>query len=232
MRRAFSIISALLVIAASSGTGLAYRDYFTPEQKAQAADREAARGVTVRGQDLSAETQRRGQDMASATAAAGRAVTLRGQDLSAETARRGQDLTDARAAKTAAGKGGPNAAAIIAKLEDLSGKINTAEGLTAKAGGMIRRGMAAANYDNDVAQYEALVSGMIPMVARALGHTGVLTQQDVDSVRDLFPRPGDSKSLAASKLANVKTLMQSAPADGAAEPDPAAPTPKKKNPFQ
>jgi hypothetical protein len=37
MRRAFSIISAFLVIAASSGTGLAYRDYFTPEQKAQLA---------------------------------------------------------------------------------------------------------------------------------------------------------------------------------------------------
>ncbi|HJR75565.1 MAG TPA: HEAT repeat domain-containing protein [Nitrospiraceae bacterium] len=38
MRRAFSIIGTLLVIAASSyGTGLAYRDYFTPEQKAQLA---------------------------------------------------------------------------------------------------------------------------------------------------------------------------------------------------
>jgi hypothetical protein len=37
MRRAFSITGALLVIAASYGTGLAYRDYFTPEQKAQLA---------------------------------------------------------------------------------------------------------------------------------------------------------------------------------------------------
>lgn len=38
MRRAFSSITgALLVIAASYGTGLAYRDYFTPEQKAQLA---------------------------------------------------------------------------------------------------------------------------------------------------------------------------------------------------
>jgi len=39
MRRAFSITGAFLVIAALSlyGTGLAYRDYFTPEQKAQLA---------------------------------------------------------------------------------------------------------------------------------------------------------------------------------------------------
>ena len=37
MRRAFSITAALFVIAASYGTSLAYRDYFSPEQKAQLA---------------------------------------------------------------------------------------------------------------------------------------------------------------------------------------------------
>ena len=37
MRRAFSIIAVLLLMAASYDSGLAYRDYFTPEQKAQLA---------------------------------------------------------------------------------------------------------------------------------------------------------------------------------------------------
>jgi hypothetical protein len=49
------------------------------------------RAVTVRGQDLSAETSRRGQDIAAQTAREGHALT-----------RRGQDLTDARARETIA----------------------------------------------------------------------------------------------------------------------------------
>lgn len=47
------------------------------------------RDVTVRGQDLSAQTQRRGQDISASTA-------LRGQDMSAATTRRGQDMTNDR----------------------------------------------------------------------------------------------------------------------------------------
>jgi hypothetical protein len=121
-------------------------------------------------------------------------------------------------AKEAGGKAGPNVGAILSEIETLSTKINTGEGNPmTNVAGMIRRGRAAGNMDNDVAQYQALISGMIPMVARAVGHTGVLTQQDVDSVRAMFPRVGDNKALAAKKMATIKSLIGSV---GAAPPPP------------
>ena len=45
------------------------------------------------------------------------------------------------------------------------------------------------------------------MVARAVGHSGVLTQADVDSVRALFPQVGDNQALAKSKISRVKALL-------------------------
>jgi len=54
-----------------------------------------ARGqdITVRGQDIGAQTATRGQDIGAATAAAGREVTVRGQDIGAATAAAGQAIT-------------------------------------------------------------------------------------------------------------------------------------------
>ena len=66
-------------------------------------------GTAVRGQDITA----RGQDIGASTAAAGQGVTVRGQDLTAGTATRGQDISattatrgqDIGAATAAAGQG-------------------------------------------------------------------------------------------------------------------------------
>ena len=80
---------------------------------------------------------------------------------------------------------------VLRAVSDLSEKINTQQGLIAKMAGGAAKVAAQANYNDDVAEYEALVLGFTPLVARALGHTGVLTEQDVQSVRSLFPRPGD-----------------------------------------
>ena len=55
-------------------------------------------GTAVRGQDITA----RGQDIGAATAAAGQGVTVRGQDIGAATTTRGQDIG---AATAAAGQG-------------------------------------------------------------------------------------------------------------------------------
>jgi len=96
---------------------------------------------------------------------------------------------------------------ILDGISELSEKINTGKGLMAKISGGVERARAEANYNDDVAEYEALISGFTPMVARAVGHTGVLTQQDVDSVRALFPRPGDSKSLRDRKIKRIKTVL-------------------------
>lgn len=96
----------------------------------------------------------------------------------------------------------------MASVSELADKINTGSGLIAKASGALERAKAKANYDDDVAEYQALVQAFTPLWARALGHTGVLTQQDVDSAREALPKPGDSKTLKDRKIARIKTLMK------------------------
>lgn len=96
---------------------------------------------------------------------------------------------------------------ILSGISELSEKINTGNGVIAKIAGGVERAKAQANLNDDVAEYEALISGFTPMIARAVGHTGVLTEQDVQSVRKLFPSPGDSKSLRDRKISRIKTIL-------------------------
>ena len=100
-----------------------------------------------------------------------------------------------------------NAAPVLKSMEELSEKINTLQGLKAKAVGEKAKLEAELNLNDNVAEYEALISGFTPLVARSLGHTGVLTEQDVQSVKALFPKPGDSKSLRDRKVARVKSII-------------------------
>lgn len=98
-------------------------------------------------------------------------------------------------------------APVVASIAELSEKINTGQGALAKITGGAARLAAKANLDDDVAEYEALVSGFTPLVARAVGHVGVLTEQDVQSVRALFPNPTDSKSLRDRKINRLKQII-------------------------
>jgi hypothetical protein len=142
--------------------------------------------------------------------------------VGAEVLRRGGKLWP-KAAAGGAKAGGPNFVAILSEIDTLSRRINTqGAGPGSNVAGATRRGMAAMNLDNDVAEYESLVLGMIPMVARAVGHTGQLTQQDVDSVRALFPQVGDNETLARNKLARVKSLIGAAAGAAPAAAAPAA----------
>lgn len=120
--------------------------------------------------------------------------------------------------KTTAKASGPAAVdAILGEITALSERINTSRGGPgANLSGAARRGAAALNMDNEVSEYQALVEGFIPMVARAVGHTSVLTQQDVDSVRALFPQVGDNQALAQSKLARVRRILSAMQEPGAA----------------
>jgi hypothetical protein len=54
----------------------------------------------------------------------------------------------------------------------------------------------------------------------------VLTQQDVDSVRAMFPRVGDGKTLASNKLNRIDKLIGGGSAPAAA-PEPAPPAAAK-----
>jgi hypothetical protein len=96
---------------------------------------------------------------------------------------------------------------VLQSITELSEKINTSQGVIAKLSGGAEKLKAQANLNDDVAEYQALISGFTPLVARSLGHTGVLTEQDVQSVRKLFPDPSDSKSLRDRKIARIRTIV-------------------------
>lgn len=100
---------------------------------------------------------------------------------------------------------------ILSGIEELSEKINTGQGVMAKITGAVERAKAEANLNDDIAEYNALVSGFTPMVARGLGHTGVLTEQDVESVKKMFPQAEDSKSLRDRKVKRIRTILMGTP---------------------
>jgi len=96
---------------------------------------------------------------------------------------------------------------IINGIAELSEKINTGRGVVAKVFGYVEKAKAQANLNDDISEYNSLVSGFTPLVARSVGHVGVLTEQDVQSVRKLFPDPGDSKSVRDRKVARLKQIF-------------------------
>jgi hypothetical protein len=110
----------------------------------------------------------------------------------------------------------------ISAIENLSAKINVNQGVYAKITGAAERAKAQANLNDDVAEYESLIQAFTPLVARALGHTGVLTEQDVQSTRQIFPKPTDPKSLRDRKIARLRSFFQLEEGEGGAAPPPAA----------
>lgn len=105
----------------------------------------------------------------------------------------------------------------VQAIGELTERINTGQGLAAKITGTVERAKATANLNDDVAEYESLIQAFTPLVARSLGHTGVLTEQDVQSVRQIFPKPTDSKSLRDRKIARLNSFF----ADETATPEAA-----------
>lgn len=85
--------------------------------------------------------------------------------------------------------------------------IFEAQGVIARLTGWWKHGMAFANKAPAVTEYNALLVGFSPILARSIGHTGVLTQVDVESVIQLFPKLGDGREEAERKLANVMDIM-------------------------
>jgi hypothetical protein len=112
-----------------------------------------------------------------------------------------------------------NAMAVIDELEEMSlgpldtatgerrGGINAGQGLPQLVGGLIRSGAGYLNLDDAALIYNRSVSGFMPLIARAMGHTGVLTQQDVDSVRGLFPGMTRNRTLAQGQYALLRKII-------------------------
>lgn len=122
---------------------------------------------------------------------------------------------------------GGRAQPVLQSISELSEKINTQHGVIAKISGAAEKVKAQANLNDDVAEYEAVVASFTPLLARAMGHTGVLTQQDVDSARAIIPKPEDSKSLRDRKIARIQKLL-----GGGSPAGDAAAAPVRKNPFR
>lgn len=96
---------------------------------------------------------------------------------------------------------------MIDAVVELVPRINDKAGLAAIAQGSWSKVQAAANYNDDVAEYAAVVESFTPLLARAMGHTGVLTEPDYQHSMAMLPKPRDSASLANRKLARLGKIL-------------------------
>jgi hypothetical protein len=120
-----------------------------------------------------------------------------------------------------------SAQTVLGEIDKMSRQINTGAGglmgPVTTATGMLRRKGAQWNIDNLVNEYESTINGFVPMIARAVGHVGVLTQQDVDSVKGLFPQVTDNQQLAKDKMERVYRILSNVPPGLEEQADLAAP---------
>ena len=104
------------------------------------------------------------------------------------------------------------AAPVLAEMRALADEIFKSDWWSANFVGAWDTAMGAANKNEAVKEYRALVRGFSPMIARAIGHTGVLTDVDLDRTEDLFASIGllgtDSRAIAKAKFDRVERLMQ------------------------
>ena len=81
------------------------------------------------------------------------------------------------------------------------------DGIEARALGMKRSVQGMSGYNPEVQVYRGGVRGFVPLMARALGHVGVLTELDVERTEALFPGPGDTKAEALKKRQILTEIM-------------------------
>lgn len=101
---------------------------------------------------------------------------------------------------------------VFDEITELSKRIFTSDkGPITNIIGAWRTGAARMNLDNDVNEYQSLVRGFTPLMARAVGHAGVLTEQDVQRTEMLFGNIGilgtDNATVAKNKLDRVKRII-------------------------
>lgn len=102
---------------------------------------------------------------------------------------------------------GAKAVRLLGIIDDLSGKLITSEGTEQIVKGNMERAQALFNQNSDFVSYDSAINAFTPMWARNLGHTGVLTQQDVDSAKSIFPVVTDSRTVRNQKMDIIKSIM-------------------------
>jgi hypothetical protein len=81
------------------------------------------------------------------------------------------------------------------------------DGLEARARGAKLAAQAAAGYVPSLRTYKKGVRGFVPLMARALGHVGVLTELDVERSEELFPTEFDTREEKAQKVDLLNDIM-------------------------
>lgn len=102
------------------------------------------------------------------------------------------------------------ARSILGSLADLSNKIPRGRGigrLKAGAQSAVAGFKQSEGLGEDVANYDAMASGMLANISRATGERGVLTNQDIDRVKKNIPTTYDTDTVSRRKLANLDELF-------------------------
>lgn len=103
-----------------------------------------------------------------------------------------------------------NAYGHLMNVFDSIGGGTFAFGPVARGVGGARRGAAAAGLAPDVKTYLEGVEGFAPLLARAAGHRGRLTDRDLTRTEALFPMPGDTTAEVGKKRALIEAIMSGA----------------------
>lgn len=123
-----------------------------------------------------------------------------------------QSVGTAPASTTAFNQARKRAAPVLADLGSRISSMNKGgEGGMLERGTGVARGVAGSmGMDTAADLYTTGVRGFTPLLARAVGHVGVLTEQDVARTEELFPRIGDSEKVTAEKLSRLGRIMSGA----------------------
>lgn len=218
----------------------------TPSQREQANDRTEGRqiqregqAITLRGQDLSAATQRRGQDLSAATAAEGQAITKRGQDLTDARERAGAGAGGAKLSAAAVEKvaGAETALGSAATIEKM---LPSFEGSLGPVYGRIQQtkqltGMADQGYAEFAAEIATLKNAVVKATTGA-AMSEPEAKRILQQVPDLTDQPAVFKArLAATKrnleMVRRRTIELSGGSVDWAAPGAASPSEMKIGPY-
>ncbi|MBT0729512.1 phage DNA ejection protein [Rosenbergiella nectarea] len=148
----------------------------------------ATEGLTARGQDMTAATARRGQD-----------ITMRGQDIGAATTRRGQDMAMQRST--------------LANGQNGDRTVQLADGRTVSVSGKLHGSGENAFYDgmDDNGNFIRVPAGTIAAPAGGATNAGIqASNSDISTVLNAYDKDPDSLGFATGITGGVGT-----PAKGA-----------------
>lgn len=105
--------------------------------------------------------------------------------------------------------------ALISQIANLSKNVITANANAASQTAQLLRLKAiefapSLSTDSQAKQFVSSINSMLSLISRASGERGVLTDQDVNRIKNALPSYGDDKETAQNKVNQLSTVMRSA----------------------